>query len=292
MKTGRATYRRFFTLLFCLLFPAALSAPAQVKSLALIPADKHPVTQAMTEMLASSLEGTFRLADPELVETVAGNSAGKNLFNLSADEAKNIGTGIGCDYYLVLRSENYRRSSSKKNVYYEAYFVTFLINARSGELMAWKHLGAEADEPGPADKALLALFEAYVRELPVTLRKAAAAEPPVFDPSIYQINESSESNEQALRTPLPFRRFSPASTSLAQYLRIEAVVDIEVAIDEKGYITQTKIMRWGGFGLDETVTETVRKMNFRPAILAGKAIPVRFLLRYNFRLPVANKETN
>lgn len=287
MKIDPATYRRFFTLLFCLFFLPALPAPAQVKSIAVIRSDKHPVTQSMAEILADSLGDSFRLADPELVETVAGNSTGKNLFNLSLDEAKNIGIGIGCDYYLVLRSENFRRSSSKKNVYYEAYFVTFLVNARTGELMAWKHLSAEADEPGAADKNLLALFDAYADELPLTLRKAAAAVPAGFAPSIYEI---SESNEQTLRTPLPFRRFSPASTTLAQYLRIEAVVDIEVAIDEKGYITQTKIIRWGGFGLDEEVTETVRKMNFRPAILAGKAIPVRFLLRYNFRLPVADKK--
>ncbi len=283
LKIGVNTYRRFFALLFCLFFLPALPAPAQVKSIAVIPTDKHPVTLSMAEILAGSLEDSFRLADPELVETVSGNYTGKNLFNLSVDEAKNIGIGIGCDYYLVLRSENFRRSSSKKNVYYEAYFVTFLINARTGELIAWKHLSAEADEPAAADKALLALFDAHSRELPLTLRKASAAEPIVFAPSIYEINES---NEQTLRTPLPFRRFSPASTPLSQHLRIEAVVDIEVAIDEKGYITQTKILRWGGFGLDEEVTETVRKMNFRPAILAGKAIPVRFLLRYNFRLPV------
>lgn len=271
-----------FALLVCLFFLPPARLAAQQKTLAFIRADKNEMTGNLTELLEASLEDSFKLADPELVGQAVAAAAGKNLFNLSLEEARNIGTGIGCDFYLILRSENLRRSSFKKNAYYEAYASAFLVDARTGRLLAWKHLSVEADEAARADKSLISSFKEYAREIPGALRKSAE-DRPAFDTSVYEIGESSV---EQLRTPLPFRRFSPASTPLVAYLRVEAVVDIEVAIDEKGYVTGTRIARWAGFGLDDAVTETVRKMNFRPAILNGKAIPARFLLRYNFRVPV------
>lgn len=279
-------------LLCCFLLTALnpLNTAAQQKTLAVIKADKSEATRQLSSLLESSLETSFRLSDPELAEQVVSSSASggvKDLFNLSLESAKNIGLGIGCDLYILLRSENLRRSSSKKDAYYEAYLVAFLIDGRTGELLAWKDLAAEADEASLADKALLALFKDFAVQVPGLIKGGFAAEQKnTFDTSLFQI---AGDGERGLRTPLPFQRFSPVSTAAAQHLRIEAVVDIEVAIDARGYITGTRILRWAGFGLDETVTETVRKMNFRPAILEGKAIPARFLLRYNFRVPVEKK---
>jgi hypothetical protein len=45
----------------------------------------------------------------------------------------------------------------------------------------------------------------------------------------------------------------------------------------------SKIVRWAGFGLEEAVERAVRSMNWRPAMRNGKALPMRVLLRYNFR---------
>ena len=277
---------------------AAQNTVGQQKTLAVIKADKNETTGQLSAILESSLESSFRLSDPELAEQVVNSSVpntasapAKNLFNLSLESAKNIGLGIGCDLYVLLRSENLRRSSSKKDAYYEAYLVAFFINGRTGELLAWKDLAAEADEAPLADKALLALFRDYAGQVPGLIKTGLAAEQKnTFDTALFQIAGDNNGGERGLRTPLPFQRVSPVSTAAAQHLRIEAVVDIEVAIDAKGYITGTRILRWAGFGLDETVTETVRKMNFRPAILEGKAIPARFLLRYNFRVPVEPKK--
>ena len=46
-----------------------------------------------------------------------------------------------------------------------------------------------------------------------------------------------------------------------------------------------RVVRWAGFGLDEEVVATVRRMHFRPAQREGEPVPVRVLLRYNFRKP-------
>ena len=54
-------------------------------------------------------------------------------------------------------------------------------------------------------------------------------------------------------------------------------------------MTRVEIVRWGGFGLDEEVAATIRRMNFHPAERDGERVPVRVLLRYNFRRPPKTK---
>jgi TonB family protein len=287
MKISRRNLFALPGILACLFFLSCPAILAQQKTVALIEADKNRSTREFALTLESALGNSFKFSDRELTAQAIHSASDVNLFNLTLESARNIGAGIGCDFYFILRSENLRRSSSKKDKYYEAYVVLFFVDARTGNLLGWKHLSTEADEAVSADTSLTVLFKNFVPELTGILKAAAVRErAAVFDTTIYEIDGGSG---QTLRTPLPFQRFSPASTPLAQQLRVEAVVDIEVAIDAKGYITATRIMRWAGFGLDEAVTETVKKMNFRPAILDEKPIPARFLLRYNFRVPPDNK---
>ena len=56
-----------------------------------------------------------------------------------------------------------------------------------------------------------------------------------------------------------------------------------VDLDANGNILRTDVVRWAGFGLDESVEKTVRSMNWRPAERNGKTLPMRFLVRYNFK---------
>ena len=62
-------------------------------------------------------------------------------------------------------------------------------------------------------------------------------------------------------------------------------MDASVEIDERGEVAGVRVVRWGGFGLDEAVVRTLRQMHFRPATRSGRAVPVRVLMRYNFRRP-------
>ena len=85
------------------------------------------------------------------------------------------------------------------------------------------------------------------------------------------------------RSPVPYKRIKPEYTGVAYLYGIAATVDILLDLDEKGNILRTEIVRWAGYGLDEAVTDAVRKMNWRPAERAGKPLPLRVLLRYNFK---------
>jgi len=64
---------------------------------------------------------------------------------------------------------------------------------------------------------------------------------------------------------------------------VKGTVEVMVDLDDKGNIIKTEIARWAGFGLDESVIDAVRKMNWRPAERNGKPLPTHFLLRYNFK---------
>jgi len=58
-----------------------------------------------------------------------------------------------------------------------------------------------------------------------------------------------------------------------------------VDLDARGEVTRVEVVRWAGFGLDEATVDTVRQLHFFPAMRNGVAVPLRVLLRYNFRKP-------
>ncbi len=88
---------------------------------------------------------------------------------------------------------------------------------------------------------------------------------------------------KSFRPPLPYKRIKPEYTQVANLYSVEATVNIEVEVSENGKILKTEIVRWAGFGLDESVTETIHKMQWRAASRNGKTLPLRVLLRYNFK---------
>jgi TonB family protein len=89
-----------------------------------------------------------------------------------------------------------------------------------------------------------------------------------------------------LRLPRPYRRLRPAYPETAARADAEAVVDVLVDLDAAGEVSRIDVTRWAGFGLDEATINTVRKLHFFPAMRDGNPVPMRVLLRYNFRRPV------
>jgi len=48
-------------------------------------------------------------------------------------------------------------------------------------------------------------------------------------------------------------------------------------------VGEIQIVRWGGFGLDESAERAIRQLKFKPATRDGRAVSVRAIVRYNFR---------
>jgi TonB family protein len=77
----------------------------------------------------------------------------------------------------------------------------------------------------------------------------------------------------------------PVYPETAARAEAEATVDVLVDLDAEGEVTRVEVMRWAGFGLDDSTVNTIRQMHFRPATRDGVPLPMRVLLRYNFQRP-------
>jgi TonB family protein len=109
---------------------------------------------------------------------------------------------------------------------------------------------------------------------------------PASEPLIEDAPDDEKTAEvQGLRMPRPYRRMRPAYPETAALADAEATVDVLVDVRADGEVSDVRIARWGGFGLDESTVATVRQMHFFPAMKNGNPIPMRVLLRYNFRKP-------
>lgn len=233
-----------------------------------------PEKSSVTEKLLPELSDKLKALDSDLVKTAFRAAAYENIFNLTNSEAKTIGEALGCDFFVLLKAETQRRNSSLKGDYFESYAVVYLVSSKTGHLIFWKIYIFEDETDKFSGQKLFDGINLMTADIKDKLK----------DEIIEKLNiaEFTE-DDKLLRSPLPYKRIKPAYTVLANLYSIAATVDIEIDLNEKGEITRTEILRWAGFGLEESVVETVKKMNWRPALKDGKPLPIRVLLRYNFK---------
>lgn len=293
-------FRLGLVILLVTLWPAAAAGRDDRRvSVAVLDMGSSPLAARVTERL-SRLMSTLKLKGTTLVLLDRGMSAaaGRGVgyagsLNLTLAEARALGAAVGCDFYLAGDAQTVRRSSSARPVYYESYASIFVVSARTGRLVMWARPAAEADAAGEAEAALFAALEngamfyagAIAVEAEREERERFAAEEGGTAAVIDLSTDEGAASNRDLREPAPYRRLRPAYTDAAARAEAEATVDALVEIDADGEVSGVRVVRWAGFGLDEEVVATVRRMHFRPAQRDGEPVPVRVLLRYNFRKP-------
>ena len=269
----------FYLLLFIFyLFPAISNA----QKIAVITPDKNSQSQIFAENIEKNLPGNFKITDNSLSETAFNSVIYEKPFNLTTNDSKNIGVRIGCDYFVLIKSDSLRRYSFAQKEFYESYAAIFVVSSRTGHLIFWKIVSREGENIKDSNKFLLDSAKDLSREIAGEIQKNRETKTNKTE----EFEELPEANSPAaknFRPPLPYNRIRPEYTAAANLYSVEATVDILVDVDENGEILQTEIVRWAGFGLDESVAETVRKMNWKPASRDGENLPIRVLLRYNFK---------
>jgi TonB family protein len=273
-----------FSISLLLLAVYCLPIFAAAPKIAVIVPEKNVETGKFAEKLKTSLSAKFNVLDESLSETAFRSGAFENPFNLSVEDAKNAGAAIGGDYFLLVKSDSLRRSAFQREEYYEAFAPVFVVSSKTGRLVFWKLQIFESDKRAEAEKLLLDSTHNLSLEIFEKLKIVSKEElNEKISYKIEEVPETTSPESKNLRPPLPYKRFKPEYTRLAYIYDVTATVDVLVDLDEKGAILRAEIVRWAGYGLDESVVETVRKMNWRPAERAGKALPMRVLLRYNFK---------
>jgi len=235
------------------------------------------------------------VADADLSRAAAKGIGYAGSLNLSVTEARDLGTALATEFYIIGDAQTLRRSSFERPVYFESYCSIFLVSTRSGNLLFWERPSFENNEATRAE-ALLSQHltsDAFTSRLLAAIRKAQEDERiqrTVLNTSVEAVIEDAPEDEKAaeiqgIRLPRPYRRLRPGYPDTAARAEAEATVDVAVNVGADGEVGEIQIVRWAGFGLDESTVATVRQLHFFPAMKNSAPIPMRVLLRYNFRKP-------
>lgn len=246
--------------------------------------DRTDASRAFAVALENALIEKVSIMDNSLAAAAFNAAAHEDPYNLTKEQSRSVGAAIGCEYLILIRASTLRRSSSRRPEYYEASAAIFVVSSRSGRLVEWKLLRFEASTRAKAEKMLAATIASLARKLAAGMKAVTKSE--LEEPSFAQMEEVPEAGSPAaknFRAPIPYRRIKPQYTSDAYLFDIAGTVDIVIDLDASGSILHTEIVRWAGYGLDESAERTVRAMNWRPAERNGKPLAMRFLVRYNFK---------
>jgi len=256
-----------------------------------------PIAKQAADTLRTKLRATgeVMLVDADMSRAAAKGIGYAGSLNLAVSEARDLGVALATEFYILGDAQTVRRSSFESPVYYESYCSIFLVSARTGRLILWERPSFETPEATNAEAKLSQYLTdyAFTRRLLGIIKKTQEderAQRTVLTASAEAIIEEAPEDEKAaeaqgVRAPRPYRRLRPDYPQTAARADAEATVDVVVDVGADGEVGDVQIARWAGFGLDESTIATVRQLHFFPAMRNGTPIPMRVMLRYNFRKP-------
>lgn len=275
----------------------AAQAPASKTRLAILNFGSARVGKESSTVIRRSFSSTseIQVLDADLSAAAAKGAGYSGSLNMSLAEARDLGAALGSEFYLLGDALTLRRSSSNTPSYYESYVSLFLISSRTGRLIFWDRLSAESSNSDEAEAKLLKslggneMTEQWLRQLrkaQLDERIERAADMDLTAPIIEEApSDEKTASDKGISLPKPYRRLRPTYTDFAARADIEATVDVLVDVGADGEVNEVRVARWAGFGLDDSTVATVRQLHFFPAMRDGNPIPMRVLLRYNFRKP-------
>lgn len=84
--------------------------------------------------------------------------------------------------------------------------------------------------------------------------------------------------------PIPIYKPDPAYSEEARKAKYQGTVVLWIVVDAAGSVTDCRVVKPLGLGLDEKAVETVRTWKFKPALRNGTPVPVRVMVEVSFRL--------
>lgn len=85
-----------------------------------------------------------------------------------------------------------------------------------------------------------------------------------------------------MRPALPIEFPNPAILPWQIPSGVEGTVIVEVTIDALGNVTETRVLKGLGHGIEEKVVAALRNWRFRPAMRDGRAIPSQQDVYFHF----------
>ena len=282
----------------CLLLPAAFS---QSPALALRPPLRVAVVgfrsgspPEIATVLASTLEGSGKvlIVEPSQFQPALNALGYKGSLNMSTEEARRLGSAIGCDFFVIGKAEVLTRSARAKESHQEALVAVMIVDGRGGTLAVFDLLAGQAESSEKAvarlSKTLAARASGYLDQMTQfrASRESVLAVPATRAAETERIEDiPPERSPQAVgfKPPEFLSRVKPEYTPEAERADINATVEVMVVLLSSGQVGEAKITRWAGFGLEDSALRAIRQLKFNPATRNGHPISVRAMIRYNFR---------
>jgi TonB family protein len=291
-----AQARIFASFLFTSLCVLGIAGSARaVDRIAILNLGETVTAQRAATTLRSrlALDKSLRIIDTDQAAAAARGVGYTGSLNMTVEEARNLGSAIDCEFFITGDAQTIRRSASNRPVYYEAYASLFIVNARTGRLVNWYRPRQEKDGPEEAERALIMELEqaapSYIQNIKGAAEAGRATRLSTDHQADLKYEEAPEDDKEAaekgIRLPQPYRRLRPVYPRSAAEANAEGSVDLLVDIGADGEVADVDVVRWAGFGLDDAAIATVRQLHFRPAMRSRVTVPMRVLLRYNFRRP-------
>jgi TonB family protein len=252
-------------------------------------------TGVVAAQLRGLAKGQFELLDPALIRAAVQGAGYNGSLNMLRDEARALGLSLGCDFFLLGKVLTGRRFGKDNQPYYESLAGLFAVETRTGGLASFGFAREQANNQAEAQKKLTAALTSVWQEMVAgmiqvnTKHLSEIAEIGRMSSTVIEVLNDDQLGQQG-QQPIFYQRLKPAYAAEAEAAGITATVELEAVFQADGKIGEVIVVRWAGFGLDESAVATVKKLRFKPARQAEKEVTIRGLVRYNFRRPSAMAE--
>ncbi|MBS1790187.1 MAG: TonB family protein [Acidobacteria bacterium] len=241
---------------------------------------------------AAKISGNeFALLDNDLVRAASRGAGYTGSLNLTRDEASALGLSLGCDFYVLGKTLVVRRLApgGGEQFYFEALAGLFFVETRTGKLILFSFESAKASIEGQAKERLRQILKqswpkytaAMIAAWKLQLVTIENPEPKAAPIEVLTDDLIAAGTEQ----PFFYQRIKPNYTEQADLANIAATVELEAVFRADGAVGDVEVVKWAGFGLDESAVATVKKLRFKSAERDGKKLTLQGLVRYNFRRP-------
>jgi periplasmic protein TonB len=84
--------------------------------------------------------------------------------------------------------------------------------------------------------------------------------------------------------PVLLWRQDPEYSDEARKAKLQGIVELGIEVNASGQVTNVRVLRSLGLGLDQRAIDAVRQWKFRPGTMDGKPVSTRATVEVNFRL--------
>lgn len=205
--------------------------------------------------------------------------------NPTRDDVRRLASAIGTEVVVLGTSSVVERESADPGCRWDAFAGVFLVDGRSGRLLRYRGLSFLAESREAAEARLISAVADEVATWVDVVRSDGSETTGEWKSGDVTFVDfvSRPEGSPGLVPPRFFSRPVPAYTPDADRVHATATVELLVEFLADGSYGRIDVMRWAGFGLDESSILAVRSSKFWPARRDGVSVPARAMLRFNFR---------